>query len=131
MDWNQLERLVAVRATGAWPTHAGRQPRGIRRLAAAMLIQAALDIRSLRQRPEVVSWMRDESHADLSFVFCCHVLGRDPDQVRCLLEQGAGWWLAEVRRLECQLGSFEQFGCAGLDSSDKGPDPFQTLTPRD
>jgi hypothetical protein len=68
---------------------------GVRRLAAAMLIRAALDIRWATRGREVISWMNDPTEAEFSFKFCCRILDRDPRQVRGLLEQKAEWWLAK------------------------------------
>lgn len=64
-------------------------PRGIHRLAGAILVQAIADMRggSGRRREEVLRWIEAPSEARFSFVFCCRILNRDPNEVRRFLER--------------------------------------------
>ena len=70
---------------------------GARRLAAAMLVRAALDIHSVTKGRDVISWMRNPSEAEFSFVFCCRLVGRDPRQIRSSLEHQADWLVQRAR----------------------------------
>ncbi len=62
--------------------------RGIQRLAGAILLQAIEDIRlrSGRTREEALHWVQDDGNVQFSFVFCCRMLERDPDEVRKFLQ---------------------------------------------
>jgi len=63
--------------------------RGVHRLAAAVLVQAIEDVRSgsARKRSEALHWIEDPSEAQFSFVFCCRLLNRNPEQVRRFLRE--------------------------------------------
>lgn len=69
--------------------------RGIHRLAGAVLVQAIEDIRcgSGRKKLDALQWIQDPGEEQFSFIFCCRVLGRDPEEVRRFLErrQIPGW----------------------------------------
>ena len=55
----------------------------LRRLAAAVLIQALRDLTRgpKRRREEARSWMLGKTTGSLSFDLCCTLLGREPDDV--------------------------------------------------
>ena len=61
--------------------------RGVHRLAGAILVQAIEDIRcgSGRRREDAIRWMSDPSEEQFSFVSCCKLLSRDPEEVRRFL----------------------------------------------
>ena len=61
--------------------------RGVQRLAGAILVQAIEDIRcgSGRRREDAIHWVADPSEEQFSFVSCCHLLNRDPEEVRRFL----------------------------------------------
>ena len=61
--------------------------RGVQRLAGAILVQAIEDIRcgSGRRREDAIRWMADSSEEQFSFVSCCKLLNRDPEEVRRFL----------------------------------------------
>ena len=63
--------------------------RGLQRLAGAILLQAIEDIRyrSGKTREDAIHWVQDPSDAQFSFVFCCRLLHRKPDDVRQFLER--------------------------------------------
>ena len=63
--------------------------RGLHRLAGAILLQAIEDIRfrSGKTREEALQWVQSDSEDQFSFVFCCRILERDPDEVRRFLER--------------------------------------------
>jgi hypothetical protein len=65
----------------------GGQDRSLCRLAGAVLVQAIEDLQcgSGRNRGDAVQWIVDNAAGHLSFVSCCHLLGRDPDRVRLSL----------------------------------------------
>jgi hypothetical protein len=61
--------------------------RGVQRLCGAVLVQAIEDLRcgSSRRREEAVQWIEDDSKAQFSFVFCCLMLDRNPEETRRFL----------------------------------------------
>jgi len=61
--------------------------RGVQRLAGAILVQAIEDIRcgSGRRREDAIHWMASSSEEQFSFVACCKLLNRDPEEVRRFL----------------------------------------------
>ncbi|MBI3695256.1 MAG: hypothetical protein HY238_10515 [Acidobacteria bacterium] len=61
--------------------------RGVQRLAGAILVQAIEDIRcgSGRRREDAIRWMANSSEEQFSFVSCCKLLNRDPEEVRRFL----------------------------------------------
>ncbi len=70
--------------------------RGVNRLAGAVLVQAIEDIRSGsgRKREDAIRWVTDPSEEQFSFVFCCRMLNRNPDEVRrMLVRQALPAWL--------------------------------------
>ena len=70
--------------------------RGIQRLAGAVLVQAIDDLRCgvSRRREEATRWIESESEEQFSFVFCCRMLERDPEETRrFLLRQTIPGWL--------------------------------------
>ena len=70
--------------------------RGIQRLAGAVLVQAIDDLRCgvSRRREEATRWIESESEEQFSFVFCCRMLERDPEETRrFLLRQSIPGWL--------------------------------------
>lgn len=64
--------------------------RGVRRLAGAVLVQAIEDIRrgTGKRREDAVRWILDCSDRELSFVFCCRALNRNPEAIRRSQVQG-------------------------------------------
>jgi len=70
--------------------------RGIQRLAGAVLVQAIDDLRCgiNRRREEATRWIESESDEQFTFVFCCRMLERDPEETRrFLLRQSIPGWL--------------------------------------
>ena len=70
--------------------------RGVHRLAGAVLVQAIEDIRSGsgRRREDAIRWVTDSSEEQFSFVFCCRMLDRDPEEIRrMLVRQSLPAWL--------------------------------------
>jgi hypothetical protein len=70
--------------------------RGIQRLAGAVLVQAIDDLRCgvSRRREEATRWIESDSDEQFSFVFCCRMLERDPEDTRrFLLRQSIPGWL--------------------------------------
>jgi hypothetical protein len=70
--------------------------RGIQRLAGAVLVQAIDDLRCgvSRRREEATRWIESDSDEQFSFVFCCRMLERDPEETRrFLLRQSIPGWL--------------------------------------
>ncbi len=70
--------------------------RGVHRLAGAILVQAIEDIRcgSGRRKEDAIQWVTESSEAQFSFVFCCRMLDRDPEDIRrFLLRQSLPNWL--------------------------------------
>src|SRR6185295_8617643 len=70
--------------------------RGIQRLAGAVLVQAIDDLRCgvSRRREEAARWIESESDEQFSFVFCCRMLERDPEDTRrFLMRQSIPGWL--------------------------------------
>ena len=69
--------------------------RGLQRLAGAILLQAIEDIRTRggRTGEDALRWLSDECDEHLSFVFCCRLLNRDPNEVRSVVlkEVLPGW----------------------------------------
>ena len=63
--------------------------RGIHRLAGAVLVQAIEDVRSGygKRREEALRWMNDPSDSQFSFIFCCRLTNRNPQEVRRFLQQ--------------------------------------------
>jgi hypothetical protein len=63
--------------------------RGVQRLAGAILVQAIEDLRcgSNRRREDAIHWIEEDSETQFSFVFCCRILQRDPEEVRRFLLQ--------------------------------------------
>ncbi len=62
----------------------GEALRGLYRLAGAVLVQAIEDLRSTsrQNRDDAGRWILDNNGGRFSFVYCCRLLGREPDQVR-------------------------------------------------
>jgi hypothetical protein len=62
--------------------------RSLRRLAAAVLVQALQDASggSRRSREDVWEWFDNRSRGQFTFEFCCSLLGRDPEDVRHQLQ---------------------------------------------
>ncbi len=75
--------------------------RGVHRLAGAILVQAIEDIRcgSGRRREDAIRWVTETSEEQFSFVFCCRMLSRDPEEVRRFLVRQSipGWQGSDVR----------------------------------
>ena len=70
--------------------------RGIQRLAGAVLVQAIDDLRCgvSRRRDEATRWIESDTNEQFSFVFCCRMLERDPEETRrFLLRQSIPGWL--------------------------------------
>ena len=70
--------------------------RGVHRLAGAILVQAIEDIRcgSGRRKEDAIHWVTDNNDSQFSFIFCCRMLDRDPEDVRrFLLRQSLPNWL--------------------------------------
>jgi hypothetical protein len=70
--------------------------RGVHRLAGAILVQAIEDIRcgSGRRREDAIRWITDTSEEQFSFISCCTLLDRDPEEVRrFLVRQSLPDWL--------------------------------------
>jgi hypothetical protein len=69
--------------------------RGLQRLAGAILLQAIDDIRTRggRTGEDALRWLSDECDEHLSFVFCCRLLNRDPNEIRSVVlrEVLPGW----------------------------------------
>src|SRR5690242_1163434 len=61
--------------------------RGIERLAGAVLLQAIEDIRTRggRTGEDAIRWLNDNSDEHFSFVFCCRILHRDPNEIRSVV----------------------------------------------
>ena len=70
--------------------------RGVHRLAGAILVQAIEDIRGFgRRREDAIHWIADSSDREFSFVFCCRMLNRDPEEVRrFLVRRNLPSWLS-------------------------------------
>jgi hypothetical protein len=66
----------------------GQSRRPMERLAAAMLLQATMDIRtgSGATAASAIVWLRQRGDDCLSFNSCCRLLNRDPDAVRVALD---------------------------------------------
>ncbi|HZS51557.1 MAG TPA: hypothetical protein VFA54_11885 [Bryobacterales bacterium] len=82
--------------------------RGVHRLAGAILVQAIEDIRcgSGRRREDAIRWVTDSNEDQFSFVFCCRILGRDPEEVRrFLVRQRIPDWLFSARLAEVDTAS--------------------------
>jgi hypothetical protein len=100
-----------VAETGAMTGPAANQEfvsvRGVHRLAGAILVQAIEDIRcgSGRRREDAVRWITDSSEEQFSFVFCCRMLNRDPDEVRRFLVRQSlpDWLFARPHLAEARL----------------------------
>ena len=74
----------------------GVDVRGVHRLAGAVLVQAIEDIRSGsgKRREDAIQWVASSSGEQFSFVFCCRMLNRDPDEVRrFLVKQSLPDWM--------------------------------------
>ena len=93
----RLRMIVGQKDGGSPVMAADTEPQGLHRLAGAMLIQAIADLGcgSQTKSEDALRWINDPSEGEFSFVFCCRLLGRDPDRVRRLLEHQK---LAELRR---------------------------------
>ncbi|HYM09366.1 MAG TPA: hypothetical protein VEU62_01465 [Bryobacterales bacterium] len=79
--------------------------RGVHRLAGAILVQAIEDIRcgSGRRREDAIRWITDSSEEQFSFVFCCRMLNRDPEEIRrFLVRQSLPDWLIPNANLHCE-----------------------------
>ena len=79
---------MAVRKSApAVTTKQDSELRGVHRLAGAVLVQAIDDIRcgSGRKKIDALRWVEDPSQDQFSFVFCCRVLSRNPEEVRRFL----------------------------------------------
>ncbi len=69
--------------------------RGVCRLAAAILVQAIEDLRrgSGRKRDDAIRWITDPREDEFSFVYCCRILNRNPEEIRrMLLRQSLPDW---------------------------------------
>ena len=55
-----------------------------------MVLQAMADIQSgsVKHRGLALEWLDAKSDENLSFVHCCRILGRDPEQVRGTIFRG-------------------------------------------
>ena len=64
--------------------------KGFERLAGTMLLQAMADLRSgsVKHRDLAFEWLDGKNDENLSFVHCCRMLGRDPEQVRGVILRG-------------------------------------------
>jgi hypothetical protein len=60
------------------------------RLAGSMLLQAMADLKSgsVKHRGLAFEWLDGKRDENLSFVHCCRMLGRDPEQVRGVILRG-------------------------------------------
>jgi hypothetical protein len=60
------------------------------RLAGSMLLQAMADLKSgsVKHRGLAFEWLEGKNDDKLSFVHCCRMLGRDPEQVRGVILRG-------------------------------------------
>lgn len=79
--------------------------RGVHRLAGAILVQAIEDVRcgSGRRREDAIRWITDSNDEQFSFVFCCRMLNRDPEEVRrFLVRQSLPDWLIPNANLHCE-----------------------------
>ena len=78
--------MLNVRRTVAKPLSVERS---LRRLAAAVLVQALQDASggSRRSREDVWEWFDNRSQGQFTFEFCCSLLGRDPKNVRHQLQK--------------------------------------------
>ncbi len=85
--------------------------RGVQRLAGAILVQAIEDIRcgSGRRREDAIHWMANSGEDQFSFVSCCRLLNRDPEEVRrFLVRRNLPSWIftnAAAQAEESQLKS--------------------------
>ena len=54
-----------------------------------LCVQAIEDLRcgSNRRREDAIHWIEEDSETQFSFVFCCRILQRDPEEVRRFLLQ--------------------------------------------
>ncbi len=61
--------------------------RGVQRLAGAVLVQAVEDLNRGcgRIREDAIQWIADAREDQFSFVYCCRMLSRSPDQMRRVL----------------------------------------------
>lgn len=61
--------------------------RGVQRLAGAILLQAIEDIRTRggRTGEDALQWLSNDSDEHFSFVFCCRMLNREPNEVRSVV----------------------------------------------
>jgi len=61
--------------------------RGFRRLAGDVLVQAIEDLNRGcgRTREDAIQWIADAREDHFSFVYCCRMLSRSPDQMRRVL----------------------------------------------
>ena len=66
------------------PKLTSRDDAGLRKLAAAVLLQALADINEGEEgtRAEAWQWLNGENEAGLSFELCCQLLGCRPEIVR-------------------------------------------------
>ena len=71
---------AASRASGSGPTI----DRSLRRLAAAVLLQAVQDVCSGTPRDyrEALAWVTEGNTGAVTFEMCCRYLNRDPDTTR-------------------------------------------------
>ena len=78
--------MLNVKRTAAKPLSVERS---LRRLAAAVLVQALQDASggSRRSREDVWEWFNNRSQGQFTFEFCCSLLGRDPEGVRHRLQK--------------------------------------------
>jgi hypothetical protein len=78
--------MLNVKRTVAKPLSVERS---LRRLAAAVLVQALQDASggSRRSREDVWEWFDNRSQGQFTFEFCCSLLGRDPEDVRHRLQK--------------------------------------------
>jgi hypothetical protein len=79
--------------------------RCIRRLAAAVMIQAMDDVfrGTMRERREALEWMRKGDAGQLTFELCCRIIDRDADTVRNHVLERTGIpapFLAQMREMD-------------------------------
>ena len=61
-----------------------RKLRGVQRLAGAVLVQAIEDLNDRwgRTRGHAMQWIADRREGQFSFVYCCRMMSRNPDEMR-------------------------------------------------
>ena len=85
--------------------------RGVRRLAAAVLIRALEDLVSGSEprRRGAFSWFTESDADGMSFEFCCAVLGRDANTLRHRLESASFTLTSERHNRIVTKMSFEKW----------------------